>query len=129
MPNLGQDKEKLKKIDFLFLVPHFLPRNKKSKKTKKQEFLVSVAIHISDPQCLTVSYCRETLYCCDTSNSTHHLLLECLVITIFLERIGHFNFRHLCWWMRERELRYVVGTCKVYPTFLSETLYNDVPAM
>ena len=48
MPNLGQDKEKLKKIDFLFLVPHFLPRNKKFKKTKKQEFLVSVAIHSQD---------------------------------------------------------------------------------
>ena len=47
MPNLGQDKEKLKKIDFLFLVPHFLPRNKKFKKTKKQEFVVSVAIHSS----------------------------------------------------------------------------------
>ena len=50
MPNLGQDKEKLKKIDFLFLVPHFLPRNKKFKKTKKQEFLalVAVATHTKD---------------------------------------------------------------------------------
>ena len=40
--NLAKIRQKMKKIDFSFLVPHFSPRNEKLKKTEKREFLIFV---------------------------------------------------------------------------------------
>ena len=39
---MAKIRQKMKKIDFSFLVPHFSPRNEKLKKTEKREFLVLV---------------------------------------------------------------------------------------
>ena len=40
--NLAKNRQKMKKINFLFLIPHFSPINEKLKKNDKQEILVFV---------------------------------------------------------------------------------------